>query len=303
MLELELLQVALGNRTKLSRIPTQEAWNRIYQFAKKQALIGVMFCGIEKLSKDQRPQLNLLMLWYGQTEFVKKQNQLLNKRSSEITEMLAKDGFRSCILKGQANAYYYPQPELRIPGDVDIWVEGGHRKIVRYVKEHTEVERVQFHHVDYRVFDDVEVEVHFKPMLLFNHHADKHLQQVFQSYADKCFQNWVETREGFCFCVLTNRSNILVQLIHMYRHMLCGSIGLRQVVDFYYLLRYIHIHEKKLLTSYDIKNYCCPLKVKYDQNLLANIDYMGFLAMFSMISGIQAPIFCMFIWLSAKRGK
>ena len=89
--------------------------------------------------------------------------------------MLAKDGCRSCVLKGQANASYYPKPELRSSGDIDIWVspvdsvglDEDRKKVAEYVIEHEDdYVRMQYHYIDYHVFKDVEV--HFCPIVLFN---------------------------------------------------------------------------------------------------------------------------------------
>ena len=77
--------------------------------------------------------------------------------------MLAKDGCRSCVLKGQANASYYPKPELRSSGDIDIWVspvdsvglDEDRKKVAEYVIEHEDdYVRMQYHYIDYHVFKD-----------------------------------------------------------------------------------------------------------------------------------------------------
>ena len=46
-----------------------------------------------------------------------------------------KDGFRCCILKGQGLALHYPNPYMRTPGDIDVWVSVGRRKVMQYEEE------------------------------------------------------------------------------------------------------------------------------------------------------------------------
>lgn len=238
----ELLQIALGTREQLSRALNDKEWEEVYKTAERQGLIGVVFGGIERLARDLLPNMDLLMDWLGQTEYQKTQNELVNGRCKEITEMLAKDGFRSCVLKGQANASYYPKPELRSSGDIDIWVvpeeseglEQDRKKVAEYViAREDDYIRMQYHHIDYHVFPDVEVEVHFCPMVLFNYRKNEVLQQKFRSEKDFCFVN---RNEAGTFCTLTYMPNVLMQLVHMYRHVFDGGIGLKQLVDFYYLL-------------------------------------------------------------------
>ena len=60
----ELLQVALGNRKELSKIPTKEEWTEVFDMAKKQTISGVLFDGVEKLPVEQRPEKTILLQWY-----------------------------------------------------------------------------------------------------------------------------------------------------------------------------------------------------------------------------------------------
>jgi len=248
-LVIELLQIAVGTREQFSRVPTDSEWKEIFKFADRHSLIGVLFGGVEKLPADQRPPMSVLMNWIGKTEYIRNYNTLLNARCEEITREFTSAGFRSCILKGQANATYYPLPELRSPGDIDIWVspsrEDCHglehdRKIVaQYVIDHeADYERMQYHHIDYHVFSDVEVEVHFCPTVLFNYRKNEMLQARFRSEKTACFENW---NVEHSFCTMLPRTNALMQLVHMYRHLFDGGVSLKQIVDFYYLLVEISI--------------------------------------------------------------
>ena len=45
----EFLQVAIGNRKSLSVGVADADWHRLFEFCKKQALIGVGFTAVEKL--------------------------------------------------------------------------------------------------------------------------------------------------------------------------------------------------------------------------------------------------------------
>ena len=105
------------------------------------------------------------MQWLGMAAYIQEENLLVDEHCEEITRMLAEDSFRSCILKGQANACYYPQPQLRTSGNIDIWVSPiaskglfEDRKLVaKYVIDREDdYIRMQYHHIDYHIFPDVE---------------------------------------------------------------------------------------------------------------------------------------------------
>jgi len=130
----ELVQVALGQRESISRSPSNTDWNELYTLSQKQAIAGVVLIALDKLSQQgQKPPVNLLLEWIGQSEQIKAQNLLLNKRCGEITKLFSDAGFRTCILKGQGNALMYPDPLSRNSGDIDLWVDGSRKEIREFV--------------------------------------------------------------------------------------------------------------------------------------------------------------------------
>ena len=75
-------------------------------------------------------------------------------------------GFAWCILKGQGNALLYPDPYMRTPGDIDIYLSGGRRKIMKYVDQVCSNRVMRYHHVDFPVMKTA-IEVHFTPSYMF----------------------------------------------------------------------------------------------------------------------------------------
>ena len=65
----ELLQVALGTRDKLSRVPSAAQWLTLLDEAQSQGVDAVMLGGIERLPKEQRPLINELLEWIGAAKF------------------------------------------------------------------------------------------------------------------------------------------------------------------------------------------------------------------------------------------
>lgn len=52
----ELLQVSLGTREKLSRVPSAVEWQALMDEAQRQAIAGILACGLERLPIEQKPQ-------------------------------------------------------------------------------------------------------------------------------------------------------------------------------------------------------------------------------------------------------
>lgn len=143
-------------------------WQPLFELAQKQGLIGLTFLGIQKLPESLRPDEITIMRWFGYSNISVGRNSVLNKKCSEIINVFAKDGYRSLIMKGQANASLYSKPNYRTPGDIDIWLEGDRKQIIKYLKNKAHVSHIQFHHADFDILPDVEIEVHFNPTLLYN---------------------------------------------------------------------------------------------------------------------------------------
>lgn len=241
----ELVQVSLGTLECLSRDPNEQEWKCLSALCQKQAISGVVFQALEGLSAyGQKPPLTVLYEWIGYVQTIETRNRVVNKRCVEISQEFANDGFKICVLKGQGNAVLYPKPLLRTPGDIDLWVKPEVRgrkfevrDLINYVKRRNPEGRVLYHHVDMGYFKDVEVEVHFRPTFMFNLVHNYRIQRWFCKMADGgCLM--AELPEGGGTIKVPDKEfNIIFQLSHVYNHLLHEGIGLRQIIDYYYLLK------------------------------------------------------------------
>ena len=243
----ELIQVALGNRHILSKTPSAAEWLSLFEQAQKQAVVGLAFEALEQLSKEgQKPPLNLLYQWIGYAEQIKQQNLIVNKRCIEITKLFSDAGFRTCILKGQGNARLYPNPLLRISGDIDLWVTVHGRDKKEYLRGkidefvHNTFPEVKGGrmHIQFPIFSDVAVEVHYMPRYMNTPKCDRRLQSFFQNTSEEQFNHLVTLQgaEGTC-AVPTTEFNMVQQLSHLMSHFMGEGIGLRQFIDYYFVLK------------------------------------------------------------------
>lgn len=84
----DLLKVTTGNRDQLPVVPTAEAWHTIYQLASQQALVGVLYGGINRLPKEQLPPQDLLLKWYAMARQIEQCNEQLNAECVEVARYL-----------------------------------------------------------------------------------------------------------------------------------------------------------------------------------------------------------------------
>lgn len=235
----ELLQVALFERERLSRTPSEKEWEELFTISSEQAVVGITLAALDRMEcKEMRPPTTILLEWIGVGEQIRDQNKLLNRRCGDVTKLFADAGFRSCILKGQGNALMYQVPELRMSGDIDIWVEGEKDKIEHFVKSKCPNAIDSEMHWDFPIYDDVTVEVHYKPRYSNTSKYERRLQKWFTEQSNEQFSNviYLENSE---ICVPTVKFNAVQQLSHMMGHFFSEGIGFRQLIDYYYLLKKI----------------------------------------------------------------
>lgn len=235
----ELLQVALSIRGVLSRIPTTTEWYELYNEAQRHAVVGVLLHGVERLPEPYRPPQLLMLQWIGVVELMRSRNQTVNERCFELQSMFIKDGFECCILKGQGCALLYPDPWARQSGDIDVWVKSiegkGIKGTVDYLASKCGFDKlhVVYHHTVFPIWDDVEVEVHWRPSWRSSPFYNRRLQRWFSMMSEAQFKS-IDKQTGLQ--VPTLEFNAVYLLQHMFLHVFQEGLGFRQVIDYYYLL-------------------------------------------------------------------
>lgn len=242
-----MIRVAVGNASALSVAPSEEEWQYLFHEAKRQTLAGVLYAALDKLPVAQQPPKRLLLNWHQIAEKIRYDNEAANKAASWTSKKFAKVGFRNAILKGQGNALLYPDPMLRQSGDVDIWLEGERKRIINYVRRFFPKQGIQWLEMEFPIKKDTVIEVHTTPNILFDPWDNRRLQRYFNKHKAEIFTNEVILPDGGTICIPTQEVNLVFQLSHIYRHLFYEGIGLRQVMDYYYLIHNSHsiIHNYK----------------------------------------------------------
>ena len=232
----DFLRFCIGSAKEIPGSLKEVDWKELYAIAQKQALLGVLFHGIQRLPKELAPEQKLLMQWMVMAEMIRKQNIKLFQDSVKVCQNFENKGFANCILKGQGNALLYPDPYMRTPGDIDIYLSGGRRKIMKYVDRVCPNQVMRYHHVDFPVMKTA-IEVHFTPSYMFFPVHNRRMQKCFKEVMDLQCSNVVTLPDGYGeITVLTMNFNVIYILSHLYRHIFTEGIGLRQLLDYYFVL-------------------------------------------------------------------
>ena len=260
----ELIQVAICHRDSLSRVPSDAEWNALYSLSVKQAVAGVCFCGVQRLPKEQIVEMpvQLKMQWFALAESVKQRNDLMNRRCVEVQRILAKEGMESCIIKGQGVARLYDFNDndnvnlndklgaYRQSGDIDIYVPCGMDKALRWCREKYGDVEYDYINAHVPVFKDVEVELHWRVQSMTNLIRNRRLQRwlereetkemIFGSKADMKPSESLQSSDT-SITVPSLEFNAFYLMLHCYNHEFSSGLGLRQLMDYYFLLRNLNL--------------------------------------------------------------
>ena len=216
----------------LSRAYTEKEWEGAYNLAEEQTITGVLLEALEIIQEESpelMPSKMLLLQWIGIGQMVETETKQLEEAANAVVIYFHENGFPCWILKGGAVSRYYPQPLRRSSGDIDVWLDGGRKKIYDFARafdKDGKLYGVNYHHIHFHLLEDVHVEVHIWPSFLSSPLRNHRLHQFCNLHKP--------TMEASMPSLAFDRVFIL---LHCFRHF-CGSgVGFRQVMDYFYVLR------------------------------------------------------------------
>lgn len=261
----ELLQIAIGTRQSLSVAPSVKQWSELFALSKKQTLVAICFQGLFFLNRslgddDFGASLGIdeiiYLKWLELTARTAHQNKEMNAECARLTKLLTHDGFHCCVLKGQSNLIYYPEDirEFRTSGDIDVLFRSMEEPDaldlpIRYCQERARLfgaktPHITYHHADLAWEGSTEIEGHYRATFLCSPIRNLRLQHWLE---ENMPWGTSDAKIGDCvFPVPTVSYNAIYQLLHIYKHLFEEGIGLRQLLDYYFVLRALHIEQESL---------------------------------------------------------
>ena len=191
--------------------------------------------------------------WLGTAALIQQQNQKVNRQCVEVSARLKEAGFKCSILKGQGIAQLYNDGRrtkderqnesnflgmFRQSGDIDIWVDGGMKKAMAWAKQ--EYGDVEFDYINAHLpmYKDTEVELHWRVQSLDNLWKNKKLQRWLEEHKEELLNTTEVLPDGAgSIPVPSSAFNSFYILLHCYHHMFTEGLGLRQVMDYFFVLQ------------------------------------------------------------------
>ena len=226
-------------------------WGRIIQIARAQALSGLI--GDVLLSHDEvRDVLPTKLLQALQD--IPKSNMGMHIQMNRVLQLvvmtLTQNGIVPVLLKGQGLAKYYPTPELRQCGDIDIYVgennyEKAYDAILPIVTEIDDRAKIwNWMHFDAKV-GAVMIDIHQSADYVQSRRNKKIYRDIMLNGLTK---DLCPIKFGKMEVMTPNDTyNAFYVFYHLWRHFTTSGVGLRQFCDW---TCFLHTHVGKLDLPY-----------------------------------------------------
>ena len=240
----ELIRVSIGTQESLSRLPSESEWEVLYAMAVKQSLVGICFIGLGNLGADNDDGYarigmteELFFNWMGMAAQINLRNEAMDGYTKDALSFFRNLNLQCIVLKGQGLAGLYGSLQgSRQSGDVDVWLKISRKDLYALSRsEFGEVKGITYHHIHCPIFKDCEVEAHLHPSFLSSPRRNKALKKFCLLYEPG---EGSEDTPSLAF----NRVYIL---LHCYRHFCGHGIGLRQLLDYFFVLHQGFTEEEK----------------------------------------------------------
>lgn len=206
-------------------------WEKVYQLAEEQSVVGLLLAGIEH--SYVKPPQDLLLQWIGEVQMIEQQNKAMNDFVAKLIDKLRNEDVYALLVKGQGGAQSYERPLWRASGDIDLYLsEENYKKAAALLKAlatTVDEEDSQRLHLAMTIRSWV-IELHGTMYSDFSRRMNKGLDDVHDSifYGGEV-RSW--NNNGTIIFLPSANNDIIIVFTHFLQHFYFGGIGLRQICD------------------------------------------------------------------------
>lgn len=230
---LKLLSESLYGNAKstfsLGATLSEKEWQQVFAEAEKQTVTGVLFSAVSRLPEMEMPPVSLLATWLAMAHRDNRANASMSNILSATVGNLESLGLHPVLQKGHAAARFYPEPQLRACGDIDLWFPGGERAVADNLVRKSGINVVSTpDNGSCYVSDSTEVEHHSRLIEIHNPFHAGLLKELNETHPP--------VKVNLSATLTVTVPAPIVELIminaHILKHCLGVGIGLRQFCDY-----------------------------------------------------------------------
>ncbi|MGN0282206.1 MAG: nucleotidyltransferase family protein [Prevotella sp.] len=217
-------------------------WRRLYQMSLMHGVSALVYDGICKREDETLMNIpySLKQSWQQNTMEVEADNRRMNTLTAELFQMFRKEQLRAVILKGQAVAQLYPNPEHRTGGDCDVYFpyDTQAQKADTWAQANATMAERQNRYTTPYTWKGMAVENHQRMQRLTNLWLNRRLQSIINGEircCDSAYVNIADTRLE----TLPPTLNLLMEITRIARYIINDGVRLKQLIDLGMMLRTI----------------------------------------------------------------
>ena len=215
-------------------IVSKEEFEEVMKLAQEQTVYGLIFDQLSQHTVKGQYDKRQLLKAYAKSEKIKLQNEKINKELISFANRSKDAGLQCLVVKGQTIGCRYPNPMIRISGDIDFLVPNISSKLSVVFPNVQFPEIMKEKEMDFKS-NDIIYELHTR---LIDFGCKKH-QQVWEDlikeewekdYYVAIGENKVKT--------LSPTTNAVYLFLHLYFHLIREGVSLRQFCDWAVMLHH-----------------------------------------------------------------
>lgn len=205
-------------------------WEHFYSLSMSHAVLPLLY---DLLKEDEVPGHLWRHMEQKSRQTVQQSYHLLFL-TKHLSELLGEKGIPVIVLKGAAVSSFYPVPELRKSGDVDLLIprEEDWKKACALLEEHgfsKKGKQYHNHHMEYVTKDGIAVEIHG---MLVEPFASGKMNRYLEKLLQECHTHTCTLEVcGISVTSFSDGYHAYYLLLHMLQHFLLAGFGLRYLCD------------------------------------------------------------------------
>ncbi|MCD8049614.1 MAG: nucleotidyltransferase family protein [Clostridia bacterium] len=209
--------------------PAAADWAALYQEAAAQALSLLIW---DTLSDEERSFVpdDIKRLWEQYSFNCVVYNELLLCEQEQVIRLLEDASVPCVILKGSSSAANYPNPSLRVMGDIDLLVEPERQmEAVKLLQANGYGDVLDENHHCHMTLskEEITVEIHKEPNGLLLNNNSESLRKIREYFSDAIDKRQFINNLPFP----SDEEQAVILILHKLEHFMLSGLGLRQLCD------------------------------------------------------------------------
>ena len=227
----QLIRISITGRPE--PFSTKIDWTEMMHYSSNQGVLGVAFGAIEHLPEEDRPHIDFIMDWMRQITYLESINKIHKDVIGEIASFLHKHDIRMLLLKGYGLSLFWPKPDSRPIGDIDIYTFGKWEETDKLICQKLGIKSNTSHHKHSELhYKGKAIENHYEFLNVHAHRSTAEIEDILHeelnAYPDKEIPNLYYPSVRF---------NALYLLRHSGEHFASTSMKLRLVLDWAFFVK------------------------------------------------------------------